>query len=535
MHPDDLTPREREIVDLILTGQTNHEIALTLSLAYETVKWYTKRIYSKLHIGSRTDLILHFQDKAIQPDFSVYQLPRMLTRFIGREREIHEINKLLENERLISLTGPGGTGKTRLAVEIGTYQQEKHPVLFVPVLAFDTVEQVVEALSHAFSISLSGSERPVDRLLSALPDTPALLILDNCETLPDIAPLLPRLLERAPRMKILVTSRSILRLQAEFVYMIGGLPFGTDDLSHQGAVALFTERAAHHQFQSKHDADSITIQSICHLLEGNPLAIELAASWVRVLTCEQILLELQQGIDILQSRSVDMDERHRSMAVVCEHAWQMLSTEDRSPCNNWPSSEAGFLVEAAQAIAGASRVELASLVECSMDRATDNARYQLHDVLRIFALGKMSILSRQATQIRERHAHFYMTLLSEVEPELRGKNLLSGLHQIERELDNITQAWRWMVDHHHTEKLIPAMLPLARFLSITDRSRQGAALFAYAMTNAEPGTAHYAGLLVFRGWHEIWLGNTTEGAEFIFEALALFDKLNLSGTVDATL
>jgi predicted ATPase/DNA-binding CsgD family transcriptional regulator len=529
MSRDDLTMREQEITRLIVEGQSNREIAYSLSLAYETVKWYTKRIYSKLGVANRTQLILTYQQIAEPtqaPTNDAYALPQALTQLVGRDDEIATIGDLLARERLITLAGPGGIGKTRLSLAVGQRHLQQNPVLFMPLQSVETVEALVASLSRAFGISLSGFSDPREHLLDALPSSPSLLILDSAEHVRGIAPLAADLLEHAAGLRILVTSRRVLRLQTEKVVSVQGLSADGQDTHDSDAVRLFRERS-HFEMSFDDVDDPSTLHTICTLLEGNPLAIELAASWSRVLTPAQILAELEQGIDLLQGRFVDVEDRHQSMVAVCEQSWAMLSRQEQRILMQLAVFQGGFTAQAAQSVAAASPILLAGLVDKSMLRCADSGRYQIHDVLRLFALEQAQ--SGDGQSVHHRHARYYIRWLADRENGLRQWNQRDTLQQIDLELDNIVTAWTWATRNQQWDGLDSAMQPLARFLSITDRSLLGASLFDDALQQITDGGELRAGLLLFKGWHEIWVGNTDAGAAFLLEGLDWLEDHNVIG------
>lgn len=526
---DELTAREHEIVQLIGDGYSNREIARDLSLSYETVKWYSKRIYRKLQINNRTELILLFQkEQNLKNTASTpTQLPQVLTKFLGRQREINDLKQLLHSERLITLVGNGGIGKTRLAIEVAQAQDAFQQVLYLSLHSVDSEDQLITTLCNAFGIMLSDMEQALNRLLSALPVHQCLLILDNFETVLNSANILPRMLQQAEHMTILVTSRSVLHLQSESIYVLDGLPLDKSEAAEQSAIDLFCERA--NRQQAQFDAhDLTTIGEICQLLDGSPLAIELAASWINALTCEQILSELQQGIDILSGDLLDMDARHQSMQVVCEQSWQMLTQNEQKVFMHLSVFRGGFSTEASFSVGGASIQNLNALVNKSILRLTHDGRYHIHDVLRLFAQERLEQNTTDATAVRDAHANFFIQFLADIEIKLRQPEQAHYLQLIDLELDNILDAWRWLAEQGSVSPLEAALLPLARFLSIRDRSKQGADLFADTLNYATEEDVTFAGLLLFRGWFEVWLGNTDTGARHMFRALDVLDNLDAS-------
>lgn len=254
----------------------------------------------------------------------MYQLPAHLTQFIGRQREIKETTRLLTTPacRLLALVGPGGIGKTRLAIQIAAERQVEFTdgVVFVPLQAVQTEEFLILAIADALDFSLSGQGEPLTQLGDFLAEKSLLLVLDNFEQLLSAADVISKILQQAPQVKCLVTSRERLNLQSEWGYVLTGLimPTGRETEAWQtcDAVALFVARArqARRDFSLADEAEEVI--NICRLTEGMPLALEMAAAWLKTLSCAEVAREIRGNLDFLAMALRDVPERHRSVRAV---------------------------------------------------------------------------------------------------------------------------------------------------------------------------------------------------------------------------
>ncbi len=294
----------------------------------------------------------------VQPR-SRYELPRPLTPFVGRRAELARLSELLfeSKARLITLTGPGGAGKTRLALQAVAPAVEAlaDGACFVPLAAVPAGGLLASAVADALALQLRGAATPQEQLLDFLRERELLLVLDNFEHLLDEAVLVSRLLARAPRLQIVVTSRERLQLYAELVFEVEGLDVPPDaetsSLADYDAVQLFIQSAR--RVRSSFDPNPDTIQvvaRICRLVGGLPLGIELAAAWVPVLSCAEIAAEISKGLDFLAAEIRDLPERHRSIRAVFDRSWQMLSPLDQDVFRRLAVFRGGFPRDAAERV-----------------------------------------------------------------------------------------------------------------------------------------------------------------------------------------
>jgi predicted ATPase len=266
-----------------------------------------------------------------------YELPQQATSFVGREEEIGDLVSRLADPvcRLLTVVGPGGIGKTRLAMETAARAATDFAD-GVRVVNLQAIEGAgfFSAFADALSITLSGQNAPELQLLGYLQNKEMLLVLDNFEHLLDRAAFLSQMMQETAAVKVLVTSRQAINVQAEWLYSLRGLPeppesAGTGAAAGYGAVQLFRERVSKVRPDFSLEKELTAVIQICRLLEGSPLALELAASWARSLSFEAIAAEIQRSLTFLSTHLQDVPERHRRMRAVFDQSWQHLSAEER--------------------------------------------------------------------------------------------------------------------------------------------------------------------------------------------------------------
>jgi predicted ATPase/DNA-binding XRE family transcriptional regulator len=386
-----------------------------------------------------------------------HNLPAQSTLFIGREAELAQIAERLDNPtcRLLTLVGPGGIGKTRLALQAATDQFGAFTdgVYFVSLTPVGTTTLIPAAIASALQFSFYGQEAPETQLIHYLRGKHMLLLLDNYEHLLAGVDLLTDMLVNAPRIKLLVTSRERLRMQEEWVLPVAGLPFpaqDSDDLHSYSAVELFVQTARRLEPGFSLNGNQAGVVAVCRAVEGMPLGIELAATWLRVMPCAQIAAQIRHDLDFLATPLRNVPERHRSLRAVFEHSWGLLSNAEQGVVMRLSVFRGGCDAAAAEQVAGASLTLLASLVDKSLARVNGHARYEMHELLRQFAADKL-LESGQAAETRQRHLHYYLDLAEILERQLFGPPLIPSLERLEIELDNFRAALDWAAQNEDAE------------------------------------------------------------------------------------
>lgn len=447
---DPLTGRENEILQLLAEGLSDQEVGERLFLSTGTIKWHLKNIYSKLGVHKRTAAVARARAYGLletangpqspHPISPKHNLPYQTTAFIGRETDTANLLSMLADPscRLITLIGIGGMGKTRLAVQcagqlVDTYTDG---VWFV---GLDSVSAsfLPSAIADALQLHLFGHDGLHTQLLSLLRHRRQLLIFDSFEHLVGEAAYVAQILAAAPRIKILVTSREVLNLTEECVYPVGGLATPSEDeagaVESFGAARLFIDRATRIRKDFSAANEKPWLVKLCRMVGGMPLAIELLTTWLKVLTCQEILHELARNLDFIAGSRRDLPERHRSMRAVFAQSWHLLSAEEQRVFMRTGVFRGGFSREAAEQIAGASLWTLASLSDKSLISLGKDQRYDLHPLVRHYAEEQLGKMPEVETLARFLHSQYFARSLfltdsaGPIAPWYDAENVWTGL------------------------------------------------------------------------------------------------------------
>ena len=347
-------------------------------------------------------------------------LPARDTSFLGREKEISEVQEALASHQLLTVIGLGGAGKTTLAIEVGITCVENaratghfpNGIFFVSLTALQEPDAIVPALASAIGFSFYPGSEPRAQLLDYLHEKSMLLILDNCEHLLGGVDLFSEITRRAPRVRLLVTSRTRLNLQNEQIIHLAGMDMpareSAEDIAGYDSVRLFLEHARRLRHDFKLSTENLKyVVRICRLVDGLPLAIVLAASWLAMLSPMEISEEIERSLDFLETEARDLPERQRSMRAVFEYSWNLLTQRERATFRNSSVFRGGFTRQAALQVMGCSLRDLMSLTDKSLLQRDWGGRYQLHELLRQYAWEKLAQDSAALEDIRTRHCHFY--------------------------------------------------------------------------------------------------------------------------------
>jgi predicted ATPase len=412
---------------------------------------------------------------------SSHNLPAQSTTFIGRREELDQIEQRLTGAdvRLLTILGPGGMGKTRLAIEAAARAAPAFPdgVWFVPLSPLQEPERLASAILEALNVP-ANAEDLVGSLSHFLRQKRLLLVLDNFEQLVAAAADLSRILSTAPWVKLLVTSRERLNLQEEWLSSLQSLTFpeGEGEKRSAGtysALDLFVERMQQVQsgFSLAGENWNWAVR-ICRLVGGMPLGLELAASWGELLSCRQIAEEIERSLEFLESDARNLADRHRSMRAVFESSWRLLSPDEQAILRKLSIFRAGFEREAAQVVAGASLPILLGLVRKSLLHRNEDGRFEIHELLRQFAGQKLAEASEEKT-VAAAHAVYYLSFLHQQYDYADGYYFsIEALDIVNREIENIRRAWYWAVDHLDLDLIGQAIGGLNRFAHLGGWIRQ---------------------------------------------------------------
>jgi predicted ATPase/transcriptional regulator with XRE-family HTH domain len=481
-------------------------------------------------------------------------LPAPPTPLVGREHELATIARLLQdaNCRLLTLVGPGGIGKTRLALETAHHRQPAFAgdVYFVSLAGVGSAEFLIPAIADGLGFAFAGPTDPKAQLLNYLRHKPLLLVLDNLEHLlgaEETTTGLRDMLQVAPALKLLVTSRERLNLQGEWVFEVQGLPLPptdqTENLEAYSAITLFVQSAR--RLQADFDLTAETqpaVARICRLLEGLPLGIELAAAWVRTLSCREIASEIEAGLDFLAASMRDAPERHRSITAVFDHSWKLLTGAEQRVLRQLSVFRGGFRREAAKAVAGATLPILSALLDKSLLRHSAAGRYDLHELIRQYAASHLSQDAQEEHATRDRHSHYYLTLLETHQPALISSRQKEALVELDADLDNLRAAWDTAVAYEQIDLLRDVTWLLYYFYELHDYFQEGEARFrrgaemaqarlaSLGADSAGPERARWAGglgdMLAHQAFFNLRLGRNGEAARLYRASIALLRPLD---------
>ncbi len=468
-------------------------------------------------------------------------LPKATKALIGREAERNVLMHLLQEERcrLVTVLGAGGMGKTQLTLDVAhaLAPHFQDGAIFVALAPIQTAQHLPSAVTEALGLSLPGASDPNAQVLAWLEKRQILLVLDNFEHLLGEAAAvawIAELLQRAPRLQLLITSRERLRLRGERTFELGGLtlPSGMLPPEQADAVLLFLERAQQVAGDFTLDAQNkLVIARICQLLDGMPLGIELAAAWVRVLAPSEIASEIEKNMGFLELADRDALPRHRSMRAVFDHSWRLLSDEERTVLMKLAVFRGGCLREAAETVASATLPVLASLIDKSLVRRLDDRRFDLHELIRQFAAQQVAALEQTAVT-KDRHLAYFRQFALKAETGMKRADQATWLVQVEREHDNLRAALAWAFEEGTTlpprvTQGLALVTALYRFWQGRGYLTEGRQWLERGLTQAQgvdvATTAHTLNTL---GWLTYQQGESHYARSRLEQSLALFRQLN---------
>ncbi len=495
-----LPEKQRKTLKVLLDrpGASLQEYALLLHVSVATFVRYRASLLRALAALLNARLLERqggLGEMESAPSAARTNLPSPYLPIIGREAELHTLRSLLlqESVRLLTITGPGGIGKTRLALAVAAdlLPHFRDGVFLVSLGTLTESDLVASTIAQALSIKAE-NHVGYEILKEHLRDKQILLILDNFEQVVEAAPLVNRLLNDAPGLKILVTSRSVLHLYGEFEFQVP--PLAVPDLENlpppellaqSPAVALFLSRARMAQSNFQITAENArVIAEICARLEGVPLAIELAAARIKVFSPAALLKELNDALTVLSDRNIDVLPRHQSMRDTIDWSYRLLNAEEQSLYAHLGVFVGGFTLEAAQAVwspgtrADATTLieSLASLLDKSMlqRQAVGNQepRFTLLEILREYALERLRE-SGQEEIARRRHLLYYRDFVEALEAKGGAAITPDWLIQLEREHDNLRAALRWAVETKDYENALRIAGAIWRFWQIHGHVEEG--------------------------------------------------------------
>jgi DNA-binding SARP family transcriptional activator/predicted ATPase len=454
-------------------------------------------------------------------------LPKPPASFVGREQEVAEIGRILAGDacRILALVGPGGVGKTRLALQAahihgGAFVDR---AAFVPLANVMSAEQVLPAVLAALRIptstqtggsrtgGLAGRHAAIDRLLEFLRGKRLLLLLDNVEHVIAGIEWLADLGATAPHVRVLLTSRVRPGMDDAWVLEVRGLacPGSAADATDGrdcDAVRLFLDHARRARVGFEPDAaDLAAIVEICRMLDGLPLGIELAAAWARTLSCRELAAEIRRSVDFLKDSPAQVPERHRGLGIVFAQSWARLTHEDQQRFQSLSLFRGGFTRRSAEEIAACTAPALTTLLDASLLRRTASERYEMLEVIRQYAEERLRESPGACAEVRERFARHFLELLTGRRADLQGERVTEALAELAADADNLREAWTAALAPPRLDWLAASLIPYFVLHDILGRWVEGAQRFhdarlALADARDPQGRLVLGFALVAEGW-----------------------------------
>jgi len=472
-------------------------------------------------------------------------LPARPTSFVGRTDELASIDRLLDDPtcRLLTLVGPGGAGKTRLALEAASRRLDRyqHGVHFVPLVSVASPDllpaAVAAALQFKIDMEFSGFAAR-QQLVDFLRGRTTLLVLDNIEHLVEGSQLLAEVIEEAPGVTILATSRERLAIQSEWAFDVEGLEVSGDGDRGDGAMRLFVDRA-HQAGASFALTEGVRPQvaRICRLVEGMPLGIELAAAWTPVLPLAEIAAEIERGLDFLSTTARDVPERHRSMRAVFDHSWRLLTDEHRDVLGRLSVFCGGFTREAASAVAGADLRALSDLVGKSLVRRLELGHFEIHELLRQYAVGRLADDPGRQRRALEAHAAYHTGRLRSRRGDLMGARVAEARDELHGELADLRAAAEWAAVHWDDAAARAVFADLSVFFFIEGEDEGDKTFERIIVAQERAGTIGPRRLsaLVYRARSASWLGYDERCEQVARECLPQVREAGLAAEIGSCL
>ena len=482
----------------------------------------------------------------------LWKVPTTFTSFIGREQDVAAIEAMLlrPEVRLLTLAGTGGIGKTRLALQIATHMRSSFAdgVCFARLASTTDPALIPSIIAETLGIQQVGNLSIFEQVKIFLHDKQLLLILDNFEQLVTAAPLVEELLAACPALKIVVTSRAVLRLRAEFEYQVDpltlpdlGLSPNDTGIGQSTAIALFVQRAqmVHPTFQLT-QANSRTIAEICVQLDGLPLAIELAAARIRLLPPQALLSRLSRRFEVLTGGAVTLPIRQQTLRNTLKWSYDLLDANEQQFFRRLTVFSGGWTLEAAEALGNANHETqddlsvldgMASLIDNSLvkplEREETEQRFHMLMTVREYGLECLRE-SGEEDLIRRAHADYYLALVEEAEPHLKGEQQLLWLRRLDREQENLRAALAWLITHEEGEKALRFCVALWRFWQTAGYSGEGRRWLkaVLAMAGADERKTLRARALCANGELACIQGDWQEAHLLLSESVALFRKMD---------
>ncbi len=473
-----------------------------------------------------------------------HNLPPQTMPCIGREAELATLTEFVGDpqKRLISIVGPGGMGKTRLALALAEQQVGRfsYGVYFAPLAAAATRADMVNAIAEAVELNFYTGGNPEQQLLDFLREKETLLILDSVEHLQTSAGFFTDLLQAATAVTLILTSRERLRLREEQVIALAEWEFPAS-LAPQAALLsapalLFAQSAQRLQSNFELDEHDLpALADICRAVGGTPLGLILAATWVEMLTIAEIAAEISASLDFLETDMRDVPERHRSLRAVFDSSWNLLNESERDVFMKLSVFQGGFSRQAAQEITAASLRDLMALSNRSLLHRDPDGRYHTQRLLQQYAAEQLSQSPDAHFLVHDQHAAYYADLLQTHNRQMKGSDQQAALAEMEQEQDNLRAAWEWALGQGQTELLHQMVDALCRFYDWRGHYQEGDQFCGTAVRQLtrsldSDSVRLWAKLLGWQGKFNLLLGRTEVAGQVIDQGLKLLAGASPAGS-----
>jgi predicted ATPase/DNA-binding SARP family transcriptional activator/uncharacterized protein HemY len=494
------------------------------------------------------------EDLALPPRLTSYpaNLPLETTPFVGRETELKELSDLIAKPdcRVITLTGPGGIGKSRLALEMAREQTGlfEDGVFFVPLSSVNNIDFVTTSIAEAIGFSFYTSNSPMTLLTDYLRQKKLLLVLDNFEQLLTNADLALNLITNisasAPGVVILITSRQPLNLRIEQVIEVSGLAYTVGDNrnisdaferdEHISALQLFNQVALRVNPKFSLESYQEQVIRICQLVEGLPLGIELSATWIRWYSPHEIASQIEKDLDFLATSMRDIPHRHQSLRTVFNHSWHLLSEDEKVIFQQLTVFQGSIWRGAAVEITGATPDQIITFVEQSLLHQTADERYIIHNLLHQYASEKLSLRPEINRATRDSHCNYFANLIKSHETALHSSNPVQAQNILSAEIENIRSSWRWASKQKNISAIAQAARGLGRFFDMNSWFTEGRDAFSSTAKAIQDLSLQndvnlkvWAIITTQTGWFEVQLGNYQAAVTLLEDLLPKLEKKNL--------
>lgn len=462
--------------------------------------------------------------------------PTFSLAFVGREQELEDLSRLIESpdRRIISLVGPGGVGKTHLAVQFAAQVADRFSdgVYYISLASIEDPDLIPIVLADTLKFSFYGPGNYTEQLANYLHRMNAFFVFDNFEHLRvEGSKFLAFLLNRTHHIKMLVTTRERLNLIAETVFEVNGLPVPpvgtTENVDSFSSIQLFLHNAQKIYPRFVLGSDVSSVMRVCQLVDGLPLGIILASSWVRVYNCPEIAQEIERNIDFLTTSAPDVAPRHHSLRAVFDNSWQLLSQEEQFILRRLSIFRAAFTSHAAHGICAASPLILASFVDKSLLHRRQDDRYEMLATFHQFIADKLEDAKDEYALIKAKFCEYYAGFCNQKQIEINSPVQRKALDEFTSEMDHIRYAWSLMVDLDRWDLIDKVKAPMLAYHIILGNYIQGREFFRLALQKLNklvtPGADLVrASMQQLEAWMTVKNGYLVEGLPGLLKSLETF-------------